>query len=127
MHTPENLQYSNSHEWIQDLGGSVRIGLTDYAQHAMSDLVFVNLPDVGAPVTAGESFTDVESVKAVADIYSPVTGEITAVNEALLDSPELINSDPYGAWLVEIGSITDTEELLDAAAYDALCAEEAEA
>lgn len=127
MHTPENLQYSKSHEWIQDLGGSVRIGLTDYAQHAMSDLVFVNLPDVGAPVTAGESFTDVESVKAVADIYSPVTGEITAVNEALLDSPELINSDPYGAWLVEIGSITDTEELLDAAAYDALCAEEAEA
>ena len=127
MHTPENLQYSKSHEWIQDLGGSVRIGLTDYAQHAMSDLVFVNLPDVGAPVTAGESFTDVESVKAVADIYSPVTGEITAVNEALLDSPELINSDPYGAWLVEIGSITDTEELLDAVAYDALCAEEAEA
>ena len=127
MHTPENLQYSKSHEWIQDLGGSVRIGLTDYAQHAMSDLVFVNLPDVGAPVTAGESFTDVESVKAVADIYSPVTGEITAVNEALLDSPELINSDPYGAWLVEIGSITDTEELLDAVAYDTLCAEEAEA
>lgn len=126
MHTPKELLYSKSHEWIQFLDDTtVRIGLTDYAQDALGDLVFVNLPEVGDSVTQGESFADVESVKAVSDVFSPVDGEIAAVNEAVLDAPESINADPYGAWLVEVKDIVGKEDLLDAAAYEAHCAEEA--
>ncbi len=125
MNTPEHLRYTKSHEWILFADdGTAKVGLTDHAQDALGDLVFVNLPQVGDELTCGEALGDVESVKAVSDVYSPVTGTVKAVNEDLLDTPEAINSDPYGAWLVEVENITDQEELLDAAAYEALCAQE---
>ena len=108
MNIPENLKYTRSHEWVEFLpDGAARVGLTDHAQDALGDLVFVNLPEAGAAVTAGEALGDVESA-----------------NEALLDAPEAINADPYGAWLVEVEAITGQEELLDAAAYEAHCAAE---
>ena len=124
MNTPENLLYTKSHEWVLMEGDTARVGLTDHAQEALGDLVFVNLPEVGDTLTCGEALGDVESVKAVSDVYSPVSGTVKAVNEALLDAPEGITADPYGAWLVEVEGITDKEDLLDAAAYAALCAEE---
>ena len=96
------------------------MGLTDYAQDALGDLVFVNLPMPGDPVTAGQPFADVESVKAVSDVYSPVSGVVKEVNEALLDAPELINQDPYGAWLIRVESVTEKEDTLSAAEYGAL-------
>lgn len=125
MNTPDHLRYTKSHEWVLFADdGTAKVGLTDHAQDALGDLVFVNLPQVGDSLTCGEALGDVESVKAVSDVYSPVTGTVKAVNEDLLDTPEAINSDPYGAWLVEVEDITDQEELLDAAAYEAHCAEE---
>ena len=125
MNIPENLKYTKSHEWVEFLSdGAARVGLTDHAQDALGDLVFVNLPEAGDGVTAGEAMGDVESVKAVSDIFCPVTGTVRAANEALLDAPEAINDDPYGAWLVEVEAITGQEELLDAAAYEAHCAAE---
>ena len=125
MANPSNLLYTKSHEWVQEMGdGSYRVGLTDYAQDALGDVVFINLPTEGDAVTAGESFGDVESVKAVSDIISPVSGTICAVNEALADAPETLNSDPYGAWIIKVSPVTDTEALLDAAAYEAHCAQE---
>jgi len=126
MNFPKELKYTKSHEWVkQEADGSVLVGLTDYAQQELGDLVFVNLPDEGDEVTAGEVFGDVESVKAVSDVYSPVTGVVTAVNEALLDAPESINEDPYGAWFLKVGEITETEELMDAESYEAFTKEEA--
>ena len=125
MNTPEHLRYTKSHEWILFADdGTAKVGLTDHAQDALGDLVFVNLPQVGDTLTCGEALGDVESVKAVSDVYSPVTGTVKAVNEDLLDTPEAINADPYGAWLVEVEGISDQEELLDAAAYEAHCAQE---
>ncbi|MCC2258113.1 glycine cleavage system protein GcvH [Intestinimonas aquisgranensis] len=125
MNTPDHLRYTKSHEWILFADdGTAKVGLTDHAQDALGDLVFVNLPQMGDALTCGEALGDVESVKAVSDVYSPVTGTVKAVNEDLLDTPEAINSDPYGAWLVEVEDITDQEELLDAAAYEAHCAQE---
>lgn len=125
MNTPDHLRYTKSHEWILFADdGTAKVGLTDHAQDALGDLVFVNLPQVGDALTCGDALGDVESVKAVSDVYSPVSGTVKAVNEDLLDTPEAINSDPYGAWLVEVEDITDQEELLDAAAYEAHCAQE---
>lgn len=125
MNTPDHLRYTKSHEWVIFADdGTAKVGLTDHAQDALGDLVFVNLPQAGDALTCGEALGDVESVKAVSDVYSPVTGTVKAVNEDLLDTPEAINSDPYGAWLVEVEDITDQEELLDAAAYEAHCAQE---
>nr|MDD6335910.1 glycine cleavage system protein GcvH [bacterium] len=125
MNMPENLLYTKSHEWLQRLeDGRVRVGMTDFAQSQMGDLVFINLPEVGDAVTMGERFADVESVKAVEDVFSPVSGTVCAVNEALLDAPESVNSDPYGAWLAEMNEISQEEELLDAQAYAALVASE---
>ena len=125
MNTPEHLRYTKSHEWILFADdGTAKVGLTDHAQDALGDLVFVNLPQVGDTLTCGEALGDVESVKAVSDVYSPVSGTVKAVNEDLLDAPESINADPYGAWLVEVEGISDQEELLDAAAYIAHCAQE---
>jgi glycine cleavage system H protein len=103
---------------------TVRVGITDYAQHELGDLVFVNLPEVGEEAVKGERIADVESVKAVSDIYSPVNGVVKAVNEAVLDSPELINSDPYGTWLFEIEDVDAFEEFLDAEAYEQYCGKE---
>ena len=125
MNPPDHLRYTKSHEWILFADdGTAKVGLTDHAQEALGDLVFVNLPQVGDELTCGEALGDVESVKAVSDVYSPVSGTVKAVNEDLLDAPEAINADPYGAWLVEVEDITDQEELLDAAAYEAHCAQE---
>lgn len=120
-----DLKYSKSHEWVRMDGDVAVIGISDFAQDALGDLVFVNLPQVGDEVTAGEAFGDVESVKAVSDLMSPVTGTVCAINEALLDAPESLNNDPYGAWIIQVENVTDTEALLDAAAYEAFCAEEA--
>lgn len=120
MNIPEELKYTKSHEWVKMAGEAVAIiGLTDYAQDALGDLVFVNLPEVGDEVTAGETFADVESVKAVSDVYSPVTGTVAEVNEGLLDAPESINEDPYDAWFVKVEQISDTEELMSGEEYEA--------
>ncbi|MBR5534833.1 MAG: glycine cleavage system protein GcvH [Ruminiclostridium sp.] len=121
---PAELKYSASHEWIKEEDGVFVIGLTDFAQNALGDIVFINLPEEGDEVTAGESFADVESVKAVSDVFSPVTGTVCAVNEALLDDPAQVNEDPYGAWLVKVENVTGTEELLDAEGYAAVVAAE---
>lgn len=121
---PENLRYTKSHEWVlkQD-DGSVRIGLTDYAQKELGDLVFVDMPQEGDSVAAGESCCEVESVKAVSQIYSPVSGTVRAVNAELADAPERINETPYDAWLIEIDNVTAETELIDAAAYAKAIAE----
>ena len=120
-----DLKYSKSHEWVRMDGDVAVIGISDFAQDALGDLVFVNLPQVGDDVTAGEAFGDVESVKAVSDLMSPVTGTVCEINEELLDAPENLNKDPYGAWIIKVENITDTEDLLDPAAYEAHCAAEA--
>ncbi len=125
MNNPSGLSYSKSHEWVEFLeDNAARVGLTDYAQNALGDLVFVNLPEVGDFVERGAVAADVESVKAVSDVYAPLSGTVTAVNEELMDSPERINQDPYGAWLFEVGEITDKEELLSAEEYERHCEEE---
>ena len=124
MNYPAELKYSKDHEWVRFEGDTAFIGISDFAQDALGDVVFINLPGEGDSVTAGEAFGDVESVKAVSDIISPVTGVICAVNEDLADAPENLNSDPYGAWIIKVENITGQEDLLDAAAYEALCAEE---
>lgn len=121
---PENLRYAASHEWVSEEDGIYTIGITDFAQDSLGDLVFINLPQVGDDVEAGEAFCDVESVKAVSDVFSPVTGTVTEVNEKLIDAPELVNEDPYGAWFIRVGDVTETEELLDAAAYAEVCENE---
>jgi glycine cleavage system H protein len=122
---PDDLKYTADHEWVRTPGestGSVRIGITDYAQDALGDIVYVQLPEVGATVNAGDAVGELESTKSVSDVYSPVSGEVVARNESLDATPELVNSDPYGAgWLFEV-VVTEgaaTSELLDAAAYEA--------
>ena len=121
---PAEMKYSKDHEWMKEEDGVVVIGISDFAQDALGDVVFVNLPAEGDTVTAGEAFGDVESVKAVSDLVSPVTGTVCAVNEELLDAPEKLNSDPYGAWLIKVENVENREELLDAAAYETFCTEE---
>lgn len=122
MNCPDNLFYSKTHEWVSfDESGGARVGLTDFAQDSMGEIVFANLPETGDEVAAREAFGDVESVKAVSELYSPVSGTVTDVNAALLDDPGLINRDPYGAWLMEVGNISEREELLDASLYAAHC------
>ena len=115
---PAELKYTKSHEWLKEEDGLVVVGLTDFAANALGDIVFINLPQVGDEVTAGESF---------ADVYSPVSGRVAEINEALLDAPERVNQDPYGAWFIKIEGAAGAEELLDAAAYEAVCAAEEEA
>ncbi|NLI23052.1 MAG: glycine cleavage system protein GcvH [Clostridiales bacterium] len=113
--------YSESHEWVLfENDTTATVGLSDFAQSELGDLVFVNLPQVGDTVTAGETFADVESVKAVSDVYSPVTGKVVAVNATLLDAPQTINEEPYEAWLVKVEGITGKVALMDADAYRAL-------
>lgn len=114
MNVPDELRYSSDHEWISSDGGRVRIGVTDYAQDALGDVVFVQLPNVGDTVDAGAGIGEVESTKSVSDIYAPVSGTVVAVNDALGESPQLLNDDPFGeGWICEI-------EISDAAALDAL-------
>ncbi len=122
MNFPKDLQYAKTHEWIREEGDLVAVGLTDFAQDQLGDIVFVGLPEVGDAVEIGDSFADVESVKAVSDIYSPVSGVVAEVNEALLDAPESVNGDPYGAWFIKVKEVSETEsELLSAADYEAFC------
>ena len=121
---PAEMKYSKDHEWMKEEDGVVVIGSSDFAQDALGDVVFVNLPGEGDEVTAGEAFGDVESVKAVSDLVSPVSGTVCAVNEDLLDEPEQLNKAPYDAWLIKVENVSDTEELLDAVAYEAFCAQE---
>ena len=122
MNLLNDRKYTKSHEWLLDLGnGSVRVGLSDFAQHSLGDIVFIDLPKVGDAVSAESSLGDVESVKAVSEVLSPVSGKVSAVNDALASAPESINSDPYGAWLIEVTGVTATAELMDASAYEAFC------
>lgn len=123
VNVPDDLLYSSDHEWIQRVGGSVRIGITDYAQDALGDVVFVQIPSVGTVVGVGDSFSEVESTKSVSDVYAPVSGTVTAVNEALNSDPSVLNSDPYGdGWLCEIAPsvAAELDQLLDAAGYRTL-------
>ena len=124
MEFPKELQYAKTHEWVLMDGDVAVIGISDHAQSALGDLVFINLPQEGDTVNAGEAFGDVESVKAVSDLISPVSGKICAVNEELLDAPEKLNEDPYGAWIIKVEMSGETEELLDAADYEKFCEEE---
>ena len=124
MNYPTDLKYTKSHEWLRMEDGVAVVGISDFAQDALGDVVFINLPQEGDETVAGESFGDVESVKAVSELICPVTGTVCAVNEELLDAPELLNQDPYGAWIIKVDNITDTEELLEADEYEAVCAEE---
>lgn len=120
MNFPADLFYTKSHEWVKfENDTTATVGLSDYAQNELGDLVFVNLPQEGDEVTVSESFGDVESVKAVSDVYSPVSGEVTAVNEELLDTPERINEAPYEAWFMKVEQITDKAELMSAEEYEA--------
>ena len=124
MNFPAELKYSRDHEWVKMIDETTAlIGISDFAQSELGDLVFVNLPVVGDEVTAGEAACDVESVKAVSDIVSPVSGVVAEVNTELEDSPEMLNEDPYGAWIFKVENITDFEELLDAEAYEAMTKE----
>lgn len=123
MLIPQDLLYTAQHEWVRLSNGVARVGITDYAQDALGDVVFVGVPTLGATVTADESFTEVESTKSVSDIYAPVAGTITAVNEALATQPELLNKDPYGAgWICEITLEGAAPALMDAQAYEQLLA-----
>ena len=119
MELREELLYSKSHEWVKEEGDVAVIGLTDYAQSELGDLVFVNLPEEGDEISVGEAFSDVESVKAVSDVYAPVSGTVCEINEELMDAPEKINEAPYEAWFVKVKDITEREELLSAEEYNA--------
>ena len=116
-HIPAELRYSASHEWIKNEDGLSVIGLTDFAQSSLGDIVFIDLPQEGDSVTMGDSFADVESVK-------PVTGTVAAVNSELIDNPALLNEKPYEAWLIKVSDVTAVGDLLDAAAYEAVCKNE---
>lgn len=123
MHVPEDLRYSTDHEWVLVTGTRAKLGITDYAQDALGDVVFVELPEVGAEVKVGESFGEIESTKSVSDVYAPVNGTVVEVNTDLDDAPERLNEDPYGdGWIcvVEMNDESQADALLDAAAYRAL-------
>jgi glycine cleavage system H protein len=123
---PEDLRYSKEHEWMRIENGRVRVGITDYAQDALGDVVYVDLPDVGAEVKAGQAFGEVESTKSVSDVFSPVSGTIAQRNPLIEDHPELVNEQPYGdGWLVAIdpSDVSEADALLDAAAYQAFLRE----
>jgi glycine cleavage system H protein len=123
MQVPDDLRYSSDHEWVRLDGTRATVGVTDYAQDALGDVVFVQLPDVGSDVAANDSFGEVESTKSVSDVFAPLSGTVVAVNDKLNDRPELVNSDPYGdGWIcvIDLADGADVEMLMDAAAYRAL-------
>jgi glycine cleavage system H protein len=127
MNVPAELRYSREHEWVRVDGDVARIGITDFAQESLGDVVFVQLPDVGLDVIAGASASEIESTKSVSDVFVPLTGVVRAVNEALVGAPELVNQDPYGeGWILEIAlsDPTELDGLLDAAAYRELVGED---
>lgn len=117
------LLYADSHEWVKIDGDIATVGITDYAQHALGNIVYVDMPAVGDTVTAGEEFGAVESVKAASDLISPVSGEVIEINEALEDTPEAINEDAFGAWIMKVKLSEQPSELLDAEAYAKICEE----
>ena len=125
MSYPENYKYAKSHEWLELDGDNATIGITDYAQSSLGDIVFVDLPKVGAEIAAGETFGSVESVKAVSDLYSPVGGKVTEINEALNDAPDTINTDANETWIIKLAvKGAEADGLLDAAEYEKFVAEE---
>ena len=126
MSIPKDLRYTQEHEWVKVEGNKVRVGITDFAQHELGDIVFVELPEVGDTVTFNEPFGSVESVKTVSELYSPVSGTVVEINEALSDSPEFVNESPYeNAWMivVELSNEAEVEALLTAEAYEELISE----
>ena len=123
MNVPDSLLYSTDHEWVERVDGGVRIGITDYAQDALGDVVYVQVPAMGTTVGVGDSFSEVESTKSVSDIYAPVSGRVVAVNDSLTNDPSVLNSDPYGdGWLcvIEPSAADELDQLLDADGYRAL-------
>lgn len=128
MNTPKKLKYTKDHEWVRLEGNRAVVGITDFAQSQLGDVVFVETPEVGSEVSAGSGFSVVESVKAVSDIYAPLSGTVVEVNETLADTPEAVNQDPYGeGWIavIEISGNGELDDLLDSEAYEKLAAEEA--
>ena len=123
MSFPKELRYTKTHEWVKSQDDSVTIGLTDFAQKELGDIVFIDIPEVGDQVTASVSFADVESVKAVSEVISPVSGIVTEVNEDLVDAPETINEKPYEAWIIKVNELGDMEELISAQEYEQLTKE----
>ena len=121
----DDLRYADSHEWVKLEGDIATVGITDYAQHALGNIVYVDMPEVGDEVTAGEEFGAVESVKAASDLISPISGEVVEINEALEDAPELINQDAYANWImkVKVSDPSEIDALMDAAAYAKVCEE----
>jgi glycine cleavage system H protein len=117
---PSDLKYTTDHEWVKIDGGSARVGITDYAQKQLGDVVYLELPDVGRTLKKGEVFGTIESVKAVSELYSPVDGEVTNVHGALVQHPESVNTDPHGAWMIEVKVTGGQDGLLDAGAYSDL-------
>jgi glycine cleavage system H protein len=126
MSYPASYRYTREHEWIELDGATGSIGITDYAQNSLGDIVYVDMPKVGDTVTATATFGSVESVKAVSDLFSPVTGTVTAINEALKQAPDKLNEDPHGTWIikVKVDDPSEIDKLLDAAAYEAFVSEE---
>ncbi len=125
MSIPKDLLYAKTHEWVRFTSdGRAFIGITDHAQESLGDVAFINLCDEDEVLNAGDVIGDIESIKAVTDIYSPISGKVVAVNEELFDSPELINSEPYGAWFVELDEVETNGDLLDAEEYELFLAEE---
>jgi glycine cleavage system H protein len=122
MPNPANLKYTKDHEWIELSGNRAKVGITDYAQKQLGDVVYIELPEVGRTLKLGESFGTIESVKAVSELYAPVSGAVVEVNASLKDRPEAINVDSHGSWLIgiELSNTTEIEGLLDAVDYDAL-------
>ena len=124
MAYPANLKYSKDHEWMDLAGDRARVGITDFAQAQLGEVVYIDLPEVGATLTAGQSFGTIESVKAVSELYAPVSGEVVEVNTGLKDSPEVVNTDPHGSWMVvvRLSNLADADALLSAEQYTALVA-----
>lgn len=125
MDFPAYRQYTQSHEWAQINDDTATVGITDYAQNELGDIVFVNLPEPGDEVTKGEPFADVESVKAVSEMFSPVSGTIVEINEQLLDEPGAINEAPNDAWFIKVSPVTEVGEVMDAATYTTFCEQSA--
>lgn len=124
---PTELKYTKSHEWVAIDGDTATVGITDHAQDLLGDMVYIELPEVGDSLEAGKECAVVESVKAASDVYSPLSGEVVEINESLADSPETVNSDPYGGWLfkVKMSNAVEADSMLDAAAYSGVAAEDA--
>lgn len=121
--TAEGFKYAESHEWVKVEGDIALVGISDYAQHALGNIVYVDMPEVGDKIEAGEEFGAVESVKAASDLYSPVSGEVVEINEELEDTPDAINTDAFGTWIIKVkmSNPAEVDELLDAAAYEKIC------